>query len=236
MRGSRYVAIGVGAALAAMIEISAYPLPYPYFYANPLRVVEAFIPGQIKWNLAGKRRKNVEFLTSQETLSDLKFTAANVSDEIDRTARTSRIGFSCVIERSDSPFSCTTGTKIYFEAIRPSTDRSGKGPYVSGPYELRIVGLERGISTILNSSSNSNIKEVLVDALSSFGVTYTSGRTWGTTKVRTNDKMQDKVFVANFSINISLDNENIEGANLFINLLRNGKVADVRVAIQPFNQ
>ncbi|WP_315921727.1 hypothetical protein [Mesorhizobium sp. SP-1A] len=236
MRGFRYVAIGVAAALAGMIEISAYPLPYPYFFVNPLRVVDPFIPSQIKWNIGRKRNQKVEFLNAQETLSDIKFAAAKVSDK-ESKASMSRIAFSCVVERREIPLPCTVGSKIYFNGIRPSIDRSGTGPYVSGPYGLRIIEIERGISNILNHSSNHNVKEVLVDALSGYGVTYTSGGTWGMTKSN-QDKMQhiqSKVYVANFSINISLENKNIEGANLFINLLRNGKVADVRVTIQPYN-
>lgn len=237
MRGFRYVAIGVAAALAGMIEISAYPLPYPYLYANPLRIVETFIPSQMKWNLGKKRNQNVEFLNPQGTISDIKFTSATISDE-DSKASPSKIGFSCVIERREIPLPCTAGSKVYFNGTRPSIDRSGQGPYVGGVYELRIIDLERDISTILNSSSNSNIKEVLDDALSGYGATYTSGGTWRTAKDRTHDKMQQiqsKVFVANFSINISLDGENIEGANLSINILQNGKLADVRVTIQPYN-
>lgn len=64
MRGFRYVAIGVAAALAGMIEISAYPLPYPYFYVNPLRAVEKVMPNYLRWDLAWKRYENTGHLSS----------------------------------------------------------------------------------------------------------------------------------------------------------------------------
>lgn len=60
MRGLRYVAIGVAAALVGLIEISAYPLPYPYFYVNPLRTVEALLPNELKWRLAWRRYENTD--------------------------------------------------------------------------------------------------------------------------------------------------------------------------------
>jgi len=65
MRGFRYVAIGVAAALAGMIEISAYPLPYPYFYVNPLRTAEKLLPNAISIRLAWKRYENTGLLYPQ---------------------------------------------------------------------------------------------------------------------------------------------------------------------------
>lgn len=62
MRGFRYVVIGVAATLAGMIEISAYPLPYPYFYVNPLRTVEKLLPNELKWRLAWQRYENTGLL------------------------------------------------------------------------------------------------------------------------------------------------------------------------------